>query len=238
MRAKEFIIKEAPPAAQQQAQPNKWDTGRQPLKPGESNKFGTQSQVYDPYNAAHKGARDMTGVADNRSEAQRDADWYDSTNDPTSKNYYMKQGKLKGRQDAYMSTTGTGGARVTGAAQAGGYTDNLGQSSTRGGGGYGVGEKTATTQAAMGPANNAIMRQSDHKILKTQADRDAYTHNSRAGMGVNSQLKFKQQNAAAIDAAAQKRFADPNSRPSNVSVRDQLLAKKAADPNFQPPKLP
>ena len=77
-------------------------------------------------------------------------------------------------------------------AQADSKTDSLGQSTTRGGGGYGMGEKTATTQARIASAQRP------------------------GGNLWNTDSFDLKANAAAIDKAAAKKFADPNDKTTKL----------------------
>jgi hypothetical protein len=92
-------------------------------------------------------------------------------------------------------------------AQAGSTTDSLGQSSTRGGGGYGMGEKTATTQSRI-----------------ASAQRPGVSQDNGSGFDLKA-------NAAAIDKAAAEKFADPNDKTTKLAQaeRTRRFEKSASD---------
>ena len=104
-------------------------------------------------------------------------------------------------------------------AQADSKTDSLGQSTTRGGGGYGMGEKTATTQARIASAQRP------------------------GGNLWNTDSFDLKANAAAIDKAAAKKFADPNDKTTKlkqaeITRRNEKVASDMIKTNANAAKSP
>ena len=104
-------------------------------------------------------------------------------------------------------------------AQADSKTDSLGQSTTRGGGGYGMGEKTATTQARIASAQRPGGNLWDFDSFDLKA------------------------NAAAIDKAAAKKFADPNDKTTKlkqaeITRRNEKVASDMIKTNANAAKSP
>ena len=113
---------------------------------------------------------------------------------------------------------------VTGdTAQGSSTTDSLGQSSTRGGGGYGQGEKTVTTQANI----ENDRRGSTYKPPSEASSLMEPTWNGRR----DSQFELIRPHAAAIDKAAAEKFADPNDKTTKLAQaeRTRKFEKTASD---------
>ena len=113
---------------------------------------------------------------------------------------------------------------VTGdTAQGSSTTDSLGQSSTRGGGGYGQGEKTVTTQANI---------ETDRRGSTYKPPSEASSLKEPTFTGYrDSQFELIRPHAAAIDKAAAEKFADPNDKTTKLAQaeRTRKFEKTASD---------